>query len=69
MVFNLQGRRGDPSVAEKIHDELPGEIADADAAGQPLIDEGLHGCPGFLDRSATRDNIFTIVGETGGISV
>lgn len=49
VVLDLQGGRADAGIAEQIHQQLGAEVADADAAGQLLLDQGLHGGPGLLD--------------------
>ena len=63
MVLNLQGRRGDPRIAEKIENELPVEVADADAARQALVHQLFHRGPRFLDGSRALHDILAVVRE------
>lgn len=69
VVFNLQGGGLDFGVAEKIHDELAVEIADADAFGQAFSNKSFHCCPGFLDCGGAGDDFLAVIGEAGGITV
>lgn len=49
VVFDLEGGGTDAGVAEQIHQQLGTEVADADAASQLLVNEGLHCAPGLVD--------------------
>lgn len=50
VVLDLQGRRANARVPQQVHDQLGAEVADADAARQLLVNQGLHGLPRLLDR-------------------
>lgn len=49
VVLNLESGRADARVAQQVHDQLGAEVADTNAAGELLVDQGLHGRPGLLD--------------------
>lgn len=68
-MFDLEGGWGDLGVAEEIHEELAVEIADADGFGHAFAHKLLHGRPCLLDGSVAGNNILTIVGEAGWVSL
>lgn len=68
MMFDLQRRGHHLGVTEKVQNQLAVEIADADALGQPLVDQCLHGRPGLLNCRLARDHFLAIVGEARRIT-
>lgn len=71
-MFDLERRGDDLGVAEEIHDQDGGEIADADATGQSRGDEGFHCRPGLLDGGGAFNDVsflFSVVGEARRVAV
>ena len=68
MVFDLEGCGGDLGIAEKIHDELAIEVADADGFGQTLANKAFHSRPSLLNGSIPRDNVLAIISEAWWVS-
>lgn len=48
MDLDLERGRGDLGVAQHIEEELGLEVGNANALGQTLLNEALHGSPGLL---------------------
>lgn len=49
VVLDLQGGGLDAGVAQEVVEQLGLEVGHADAAGEALVGEALHGLPGLLD--------------------
>lgn len=57
VVLDLQGGRRDAGRAQQLVDRLALEVGDAEAAGEALVDEGLHGRPGLADGGLGQDHL------------
>ena len=68
VVFDLEGGGASFGVAEEVHEELAVEVADADALGQALALDFLHGGPGLLDAGVAGYDVLAVVGEAGGVA-
>lgn len=68
VVLDLERGGGDLGVAEEVVDELRLEVGDADALGQLLLDERLHGGPRLLDGGLAAANLIALVVPAGGVA-
>ena len=67
VVLDLQGRGRNARVVLHVHQELGVEIADADAAGEALVDQLFHFLPCFLDRGFAGGELVVFVGPAWGV--
>lgn len=68
VVLDLEGSRADARIAQQVHDQLDTEVADANAAGEALVDQRLHGRPCLLDRGIAEFQLFTVAGPAWRVS-
>lgn len=68
VVLDLESGGADASVAEEVHQQLRAEVAHTDAAGELLLDEGLHGGPGLLNGGVGQLDLVLGVGPAGRVA-
>ena len=64
MMLDLKGGRLDLGIPEKIHDQRPVEVADANALGETLPGQTLHRGPRLLDAGISRHDFLAVICET-----
>ncbi len=68
-MFDLQRRRTDFCVAQKVKNERALEIADPNTLGQALLHQLFHSRPRLLDRGIALNDVFAVVSEAGWVAV
>lgn len=54
VVLDLESGGTDTRIPQQIHQQLGAEVANTNAAGELLVDQGLHCSPGLLDRGVAQ---------------